>query len=494
MTTLLHDEMPASPPLLHLPPDVHSLAAAEEGLELLERAGFDLDPAQEFVIMAALGVRDDQTWAAFEVADIQPRQNGKGEDIEGREIIGLFHLREELIIHTAHEFPTANEAFLRMVTRIESCRDLEKQVQRIRFANGEQGIELRSGARLKYRARTGGAGRGFAGAALVVYDEAYALKAEHVAASLPTLSTHPNPQVWYASSAGLSDSTALWKIRKRALSGNGGRLSYCEWTAELPHLGDDGRVTSSPIDVRDRSLVAIANPAYPHRISEDYVSSEHDAMGDEKFARERLGVWDPLIDDDRRDPKVPADAWLSTTTSPPHIEPGQPTITFAVSRDGEWSSIAVAAGSIADPYVEVIDHRQGVGWLPGRLVELVGKWEPLAVGFNNAGPAAAQAGSVLEAFRAAGISADLLVPVNTSEYKAACGGFYTDIIEGRLRRPDGQGPLDVAVAEASERPLGDAWAWDIRNATVPISPLEAVTVARFLLPTEVVAAKPVFAF
>jgi hypothetical protein len=109
----------------------------------------------------------------------------------------------------------------------------------------------------------------------------------------------------------------------------------------------------------------------------------------------------------------------------------------------------------------------------------------LAVGWNNAGPAAAQAGAVLDAFRTAGVDVALLNPVNTSDYKAACGGFYSDVVEGRLRRPDGQGPLDVAVAEASERPLGDAWAWDMRNATVPISPLEAATIARALLPVEV---------
>jgi hypothetical protein len=166
-----------------------------------------------------------------------------------------------------------------------------------------------------------------------------------------------------------------------------------------------------------------------------------------------------------------------------------------VSRDGEWSSISIGMGTIVDdPYVAVIEHRQGVGWLPQRLVELTAKWSPLAVGFNNAGPAAAQAGSVLQAFRDADLDVALLVPVNTAEYKAGCGGFYTDVVEGRLRRPSGQGPLDVAVAEASERPLGDAWAWDMRNATVPISPLEAVTIARSLLPTEVVAEAPVFAY
>jgi hypothetical protein len=89
---------------------------------------------------------------------------------------------------------------------------------------------------------------------------------------------------------------------------------------------------------------------------------------------------------------------------------------------------------------------------------------------------------VLAAFDAAGIPADLLVQLNTQAYKQACGGFFTDVIEGRLRRPPNQGPLDVAAGDAAERPLGDAWAWDLRSATVPISPLVAVTVARGLLP------------
>jgi hypothetical protein len=81
--------------------------------------------------------------------------------------------------------------------------------------------------------------------------------------------------------------------------------------------------------------------------------------------------------------------------------------------------------------------------------------------------------------------------LTTSAYKAACGGFFSDVVEGRLRRRADQGPLDLAVGDATERPLGDAWAWDRRQATVPISPLEAVTVARALLPTEVPAAPSV---
>jgi hypothetical protein len=129
----------------------------------------------------------------------------------------------------------------------------------------------------------------------------------------------------------------------------------------------------------------------------------------------------------------------------------------------------------------VIDHRDGVGWLPARLAELVLKFTPTVVGVNGAGPAGAQIGPVLSAFSEAGISADLLVQLNTNAYKQACGGFYSDVIEGRLRRPAGQGPLDVAAGDAAERVLGDSWAWE-RRSSVAISPLVAVTVARALLP------------
>lgn len=481
------------PQILHRPPDVHSLDGAREASDLADAAGMTLDRAQRLTLELALGERADGTWSAFEVCDIQPRQNGKGDVIQARELAGLFIFGEKLIIHTAHEFPTANEAFLRMVAVIEANSWLRSRVARIRFANGEQGVELKTGERLKYRARTGGAGRGFAGAALVVYDEAFALQSEHVAASLPTLSVHPNPQVWFASSAGMATSSQLWRLRRRALGGNAGRLAYSEHTAEDVAL-EDGRVVSRQIDPDDRRLWALANPAAGGRISWDFLEAEFAAMGPEQFARERLGVWDPEPDSEAVEAKIPADVWARTEAPPTMAGPGEVTISFDVSLDGEWSSIAVGAGSIADPYVEVIDHRQGVGWLPRRLVELVERWEPLAVGCNGAGPSPAQVGPVLVAFRDAGISADLLHQLNASAYRAACGGFYSDVVEGRLRRPSGQGPLDVAVAHASERPLGDAWAWDVRRATVPISPLVAATVARALLPVEAHAPKPVYAY
>ena len=489
MTTLRSDALTGvqRPQILHLPPNVHSLDAATEAIELADAVGMTLDESQRFTLECWLGEQPNGLWSAFEIADIEPRQNGKGDTIQARELAGLFVFGEKLQIHTAHEFPTANEAFLRMVNVIDANPDLSRKVQKIRYANGEQGIELRGGARLKYRARTGGAGRGFAGADLVVLDEAYALQAEHLAALMPTLSTSVNPQLLIASSAGLSTSTALWALRIRALKGDAGRLAYLEHTAEKVQCVD-GRIVSAPIeDVSDRRLWAMANPAYGVRITDEYVQSELDAMGPEKFARERLGVFDPLPAKDSAVAKMPADAWASTVSDvAPEFGGREIVIAFAASIDSQWSSIAIAGRDLTAPYVELIEHRKGVGWLPQRLKELTETWDPIAVGCNGAGPSAAQVGPIL----ASGIKS--ITQLSMADYKAACAGILADVVEGRLSRPDGQQALDAAMADAIDRQLGDGWAWNARGSAVPISPVEAVTVARALLPIS--ADKPIFAY
>jgi hypothetical protein len=482
-----------TPQILHLPPDVVSLGAATEAIELAESCDLWLDESQCITLQAAMGERADHKWAAFEVADVEPRQSGKNDTVMVAEAHGLFIAGDHLQLHTAHEAATANESFLRMEQFISNNSELRAQVARFRYGNGDHAVELKSGGRLLYKTRTGGAARGFAGASRLVYDEALFLQARQVAASLATLARGKtrahNPQVWSLSSAGLSTSTFLWSIRKRALAGDAGRLAYVEHTAEEVSIADDGRLVSNRgrIDLDDRRLWAIANPAmnHPdHGISEEFIENERRAQSDDPdgWARERLGVFDPMFNDSLlRDVKLPEDLWVATVG--PDLPKSVPMValTFDVTKDGEWSSIAWSAGTLQSPYVEVKAHRPGAGWLATELVALVNKHHPVVVACNGAGPAGAQVGPVLAAFRQAGIRTEL-VQLSAREYVQACGGFYTDVIEGRLRRPAGQRPLDLAAGDAGERVLGEAWVWDLRSATVPISPLVAVTIARALLP------------
>lgn len=90
-------------------PRVHSVpkyasTSGDEAIELCAMAGLHLDEWQQLVLRDSLGETVDGKWAAFEVALVVPRQNGKGSLLEARELAGLFLLEEELILHSAHEF------------------------------------------------------------------------------------------------------------------------------------------------------------------------------------------------------------------------------------------------------------------------------------------------------------------------------------------------------------------------------------------------------
>lgn len=188
------------PRVMVVPPAVSS--SGPETVELAASAGLVLDPWQELVLNGALGERPDGKWAASEVGLIVPRQNGKGGILEARELGGLFLFGERMLLHSAHEFKTSLEAFRRLLALVTNTDDLRRQVKRVTTSHGEEGIELRTGQRIRFVARSTGSGRGFTGD-LNVFDEAYNLLAQSLSALLPTLSARPNPQTWYASSAPL---------------------------------------------------------------------------------------------------------------------------------------------------------------------------------------------------------------------------------------------------------------------------------------------------
>lgn len=213
--SLLHDVRVGSqrPTHLHLP--VGGVTSAGPDIcELAATAGLVLDDWQRWFLTEAMSETADGRWTAFEVACVVSRQNGKGSILEARQLGGLFYLREPLQVHTAHEFKTAYEHFLRITNLVEGCADMDRKVQRIRRGAGEQAIELKTGERLRFLARSTGSGRGLTGD-VVYLDEAFALTSAMMGALLPTLSAVPNPQVWYTSSAPRLTSEVLHALRKR---------------------------------------------------------------------------------------------------------------------------------------------------------------------------------------------------------------------------------------------------------------------------------------
>ena len=284
------------PRLWSAPPSVWSEGERVAGLSAA--AGLVLDPWQAWVLDQGLGRREDGMWSAFEVALIVSRQNGKGSVLEALELAALFldDFGADLILHSAHEFKTAAEAFLRIRSLVENRPEFERRVERIRTAAGAEAIELKNGKRLRFVARSSGSGRGFS-SDLVILDEAYQLGDREMAALLPTLSARPDPQVWYTSTAGGPDSIQLGRVRARGEAAGDASLAFMEWSAE------DGDSPSA------LATWARANPGLGIRIAPEYIEREMAALGPEAFARERLSIGDYPVGDAGQWETISADAW-----------------------------------------------------------------------------------------------------------------------------------------------------------------------------------------
>jgi phage terminase large subunit-like protein len=292
---LLGDQEPR---LSSLPP-FDSDRSGRNAVTLAAEAGMELDPWQRLVLEAGLRRRGGK-WAAFEVALIVARQNGKGTVLEALELAALFLYPDvRLILHSAHEFKTAAEAFLRIRALIEDRPEFDARVSRIRTAAGAEAIELKDGKRLRFVARSSGSGRGFT-SDLVILDEAYKLGDQEMAALLPTLSARPDPQVWYTSTAGGPDSVQLGRVRARGVAGGDPSLAFLEWSAD-----EDA---CDPADPKDW---ARANPGLGIRIAPEYVEREMAALGPDAFARERLSIGDYPVGDGGSWDVVARDTWTA---------------------------------------------------------------------------------------------------------------------------------------------------------------------------------------
>jgi hypothetical protein len=459
------------PRLSSVPPWTSS--TGPEAIELAALAGLDLDPWQQYILTESLGERADGSWASFEVGVLVSRQNGKGGLLEARELAGLFLLNERLLIHSAHLFDTSMEAFRRLLALIEDTPQLSKRVRKVVNSHGQEGIELKSGARIRFRTRTTGGGRGFTCDCLVL-DEAMNIPEATHAALLPTLSARPNPQVLYTGSAVDQEvdqnGVVFARVRERGLEGGRGkRVAWFEWSADSTINDVNPEFTADPANW------AAANPALGIRIPAEFIEGERDSMSTRKFAVERLGIGDWPRTDDESIRLIDRAAWAACLDT--ESQPDDPLcLGFDISPDRSWATVAVA-GRRADglAHVEPIQRRRGTGWVVEYLVDRVARHDPAVVVYDGRGPGASLAVE-LEAAKVP------LVGTSAHDYGQSCGMFYDAVLNATLRHI-GRPELTAAVDGAATRPLGEAWAWSRKNATTDLTPLVASTLALWGLNT-----------
>ena len=250
--------------------------------QILKIGGMILDPWQSDILDDWLAYTPSMKWVCKTCGLSVPRQNGKTGLISGRAEAGML-LYNEQVIYTAHLQKTATETFEEMAAFFDSPK-LKQYVKDIKTALGREQIILKSGARVKFLARTRNGGRGQHGDLLII-DEAQELDANQQASFLPAISASLNPQTIYAGTPPdpEADGTVFREIRKKALDKLTKNSAWAEYSVK--EIGD----------ITDKTRWAATNPALGRRILLSTIEGECEQMDADTFARERLGWWTPIF-------------------------------------------------------------------------------------------------------------------------------------------------------------------------------------------------------
>lgn len=479
------------PAYAHVPE--YSVTLGPEVAELCEMAGYAPDAEQRMILDALFALGPDGfAPAAFEAAIIAARQNIKTAALKMAALGWIYVTEQELIVWSSHEMDSTREAFRDLVNLIENCAPLASRLadgptNGIHRGNGNEMIEFApseacpNGQRIKFKARTTSGGRGLSGDK-VILDEAFALKDDHIGSLMPTLSTRPEAQIVYGSSACRPESDVLRRIVERGRSADPGprrRLAYLEWCAperscesdDCPHyVGFPGCAMDK------REFVQMANPAAGRRITWQYLEDERASLSPAEYGRERLGWHDePEVDDG---PLISREMW--DALADPASSPTDP-VSFGVYVNKLQTSAAIGvAGYREDGQIHVgiipavrdrpeLHTLPGTGWIPDRVKELQDSWSPCATVIDGYSTAASMITALEER--------DVEVVVTSAQDMArACNNFYARVREQTLRHQGGQ-LLATSVTAGRMRDLADSWAWDRRDRTSDITQLVAVTLA-----------------
>lgn len=490
------------------------------GMDMLAWAkgvGYDLFDWQKWVLVNGVGTDPKGAWSALQGAVIVPRQNGKGTILEVLELYHMFVLRDNLLIHTSHELKTSQEHLLRVEKAIEDNSSLRSNVKMsgnkmARHTNGQEVIELKkkptlimgsngsrvrvsNSPRLRFLARSRGSARGFT-CDFLVYDEAMILDTQSVGASLPTLSSRPNPQVWFAGSSGLEDSFQLAKlhnhIKKDTRTIFGAEWAIKEHKETCPRDEITGRPGNNLIvcndpehqDRDDPRSVATANPSLGVTIQVNYVRKmEFGSMDRTEFDRERLGVgqWPS---EEAAWAVIPEDLWESLTIQIKKGERQRP-MAFAVDvdPDGRNSTISVAwVKDGKDIVLETAKSRPGTSWVVDTMKEWDKKYRPIAIVVPRSGPAAGL-GDDIEKMWPDNPKWGTKVIRATVNDEAAAFAWFTQQCRNKEKRikhlaQERAPKLYSAISTAETRVVGDGGkTWSRRDSETDITPITSGTLA-----------------
>lgn len=434
---------------------------ASDGMDaarILQLGGFILDPWQGDVLDDWLAVAPSGKWACRTCGGSVPRQNGKTGLLESRAEAGMI-LYNEQVVYTAHLQKTATETFEEMANFFDSPK-IRTYVKDIKTALGREQIILKSGARVKFLARTRNGGRGQHGD-LLIFDEAQELDANAQASFLPAISASLNPQVIYTGTPpdAESDGSVFRGIRDKAIAGETKTVAWFEYSVK--EIGN----------VNDPKRWAATNPAFGRRILQTTVESEVEQMDADTFARERLGWWSPIVQT-KIDYAIPTDVWDACKSE--EVAPDGKTA-YGVKFSADGSEVALCVAVIpkeGTARTELIDRRPtglGTQWLADWLNARYSKASCVVIDGRNGVDVLTE--KIAETWRAK----NSVIRPTAKDVIAAVSTIVDALNEKTITWYAAQDDLRESAISSSKRPIGGGWGFGGENS----APIEACALALY---------------
>ena len=387
-----------------------------------------------------------------------PRQNGKTGLLQGRMSAGMLMYNEQ-VIYTAHLQKTATETFEEMASFFDSPK-IRKYLSDIKTALGREQIILKSGARVKFLARTRNGGRGQHGDCLV-FDEGQEVDDSTQASFIPAISASLNPQTIYAGTPPEPETTAnvFRKIRDKAIKKETNKTAWAEYS--VPEIGD----------VTDKERWARTNPALGKRMLLSTVEGECEQMASDIFARERLGWWCPVIEQ-TKDLAIDKEAWNSCKSSEPKPE-GKTAYGVKFSADGSVVSLCGAVipkeGKARISLIEQKPTAMGTQWLADWLNERYMQASCVVIDGRNG------VDVLVDKIAPTWRYKDSVIRPNTKEVIASVSMLTDALTENEVTWYEGQEILNDSATTSIKRPIGGGWGFGGDNPT----PIEACALALY---------------
>lgn len=427
-----------------------------DAARLVAAGGVILDPWQTAVLEDWMALTPGRKWMCRTCGGSVARQNGKTGLVQGRAAAGML-LYNEMIIYTAHLQKTSTETFEEMAVFFDSPK-WRKYLKDIKTALGRERIILKSGANIKFLARTRSGGRGQHGD-LLIFDEAQELDEDQQASFLPAISASLNPQTIYIGTPPEPQSPGIVfrGIRDKALAGKTTTTAWFEYS--VPEIGD----------VTDQRRWAETNPALGRRILLSTIEGECEQMPADTFARERLGWWSPVAVQ-QIDYAIKADVWDACVSDKPKPE-GKTAYGVKFSPDGSEVCLCGAVISVDGParisLIKRESNNRGLAWLAEWLNERYTKASCVVIDGRNGVDVLVD--KISDTWKLKGS----VIRPNVKELIGAVGMLTDALNEKTVTWFRGQEALRNSAVSATKRPVAGGWAFGGDNSL----PIEACALA-----------------